>query len=135
MYEEQLVKVQAIVSGVRQRAKELPGFVYHIQEDDDEGSICLYRSTPENPNGCLIGYGARTAGIDLDGYEPDTNAADAIGMELHLRHDFSYSESGPQISMALEWLERVQAKQDDHRSWSEAVAYADRQPAMPKQYT
>lgn len=123
MYEEQLKQIEAIVKGVRQCAKELPGYRY--DGGDPENTICLYRPTPENPNGCLIGYGARTAGTNLDEYEQDADAASVIQMELKILNDFPGTDTGQKIAHDLGWLDAVQSQQDESRSWAEAIDFAD----------
>jgi len=109
-------KLAAVIAAVRQAAEEHPNRVYTPGEGVQWGA-CQYRPTKGNPSGCIIGKAMRDTGHSVDHVRAGS-ALSVVPAALSIdpeRHDDS-----------LQWLESVQARQDDGETWSRAVEYADK---------
>ncbi len=95
-----------VVRHVRSLAKAWPDRVYKTRS-----GACLYGPDIDNPAGCIVGCAVRRAGRPLDA------------------HDGSIASKGHHVGLnnsdVVDWLERVQLRQDGGLCWVEAVALAD----------
>lgn len=103
----------ALIRAVRAVAAEKSTVVYTKDKDGDD---CVYREKTGEPS-CLIGHAMSQIGqLDLITSD-DRNTDDIRHLMLSLQVNFT--------STQIEWLEKVQKKQDRGLAWGEAVSMAD----------
>jgi hypothetical protein len=106
-----------LVKEIRKLAKKNPDFVY--TNPDPESTTCLYvhdAGTRHASPGCIVGAGLANLGFSLSKLAENERRGAAI-VTIGLGIDLDESTQN--------WLNNVQAKQDEGESWGVAVAFAD----------
>lgn len=103
---------QKLIEIVRRKAAEQPDFVY----TPPVASVCFY--VHNGVPSCIIGHALWEAGSINPSIESGSGNNLSIGV-------LYYELNLPVEVEEVNWLRRVQAEQDNSKSWSAAVAYAD----------
>jgi hypothetical protein len=100
---------QRVIDAVRAKAAELPSHVYQGE--------CVY--VKDGKPGCLVGQGLWAIGLigAWFGFGTTDNYLNIRG--VNRRNDWGFDEA------EIEWLLRVQRRQDDGMDWGTAVHDAD----------
>jgi hypothetical protein len=109
-----MLTITALISKVREIAASNPLFVY--TRNDSASSVCLYRPTDDNPQGCIMGAAMRALGYD--------KLPEGWPIDLVLR-DFYPDIYDSALEGEISWLNDCQSAQDRGICWGEAVTHAD----------
>lgn len=110
--------LKALIDEVRRLAEEKPGFIYEAP-----GSTrCVY--VYDGKGSCIVGQASINIGLITDDFEyhpynVDTNVL--VLLPEILGGSFDYDE----YEASVDWLLRVQQRQDDSWEWSSSVEDAD----------
>lgn len=114
------ITTQDLIDEVRKIAEEMPDFVYG--SPSTKGCSYFGREV-EDPTGqcCIMGQAFKNLKVDTSQIDESPEGLSTVG-ELIWGQVIPVT---PLNESQVEWLERVQALQDDGISWGEAVSIVD----------
>lgn len=108
---------QKLIEAIRVKAEANPAFVYSRYNEYHQPA-CVY--VADGKPSCLVGHGLWDLGLIDAEFEnvPQFNEVSVDGLAF---------EWGPLNldDAEIDWLRCVQARQDEHYPWADAVAWAD----------